>query len=164
MNKETKDNTLNTIRLFQDKKIENEVKILKEEDLYFSLKKTIYDFFNYRFSLINEEDKFKEIVKEALIKKIEAGELSISQLMALYTDINRTNSFATATLLDIFKPSKEGAMSPIVSPNNSSDRSNDDNEKIKDIDKDGLELLNKLTQIVNMINSKENKTDDKPIE
>lgn len=141
--------------ILKDDNIEKETESIQanEADPLFSLKNVLFDFFKSRLISINKEDGFKNRVKQAILDKIEEDEVSVAQLINLYVKTSEQSSIATGSLLDIFKPSKEGSVSPLLQRDQNNQLSSFGDQ---DISPDQAEALNVLTEIVSKINSKVN--------
>jgi glycyl-tRNA synthetase beta subunit len=127
---------------------------LSESDPLFSLKIELSNFFKNRLNRIIEEDGFKSKVKDAILEKIENDEFSPSQLMSLYSSINNVSNNSIDSILDIFKPSKDGIVSPIFK-----DKEKANEIPYGDIEPDKAEALNKLSELVEAIYQQANSDD-----
>ena len=152
MEKKTRENIEGVVSLMNDKDLEKEVKTIDTEDPLFSLKDTIYSFFKDRLKIISKETTVKEIVKQKLEEKIETDEISIGQLIQLYKDITYMENNSISTLLDVFKPTKEGAISPLANEVGSTGVTN---KMSNDISPEDAEALNMMIAMVKNISSDE---------
>lgn len=147
MDKKSIDEINDIISNIDDPEIDNKTQTIRlhESDPLFSLKIKLSEFFKNRLDKIIEEDSFKNKVKEAILEKINNNEFSASQLVSLYNTISNTSNNSIDAVLDIFKPSKEGAISPILKDR---DKAMDEDTPYEDIEPDKAEALNKLTELV----------------
>lgn len=97
-----------------DGEIDKEVKQVKSIDPLTSLKLNLFSFFESRLEAIKEEDNFEKSIKDAILRKVEDDELSPTQLMQLYNNVKSQGSRSLEVLLDVFKPSQAGNVSPLV--------------------------------------------------
>jgi len=104
--------------------IKNEVEYAKITDPAYALFTTLADFFMKRMAKIQEQDSLIELVRRKLIQKIDADELSITQLMGLFSNLKRNNLEIIDSFISLAKPSKEGANSPLLDKNK--DNANDE--------------------------------------
>lgn len=112
--KEDKEELEKLNETLSDKEIDKEIKQVRSIDPLTSLKLNLFSFFESRLSAIQEEDDFEYRIKEAILEKIETNELSTAQLMQLYNNVKSQGSKSLEVLLDVFKPSQAGNVSPLV--------------------------------------------------
>ena len=142
MNKDTRDNISKVVHSMNDKNIKNEVERISSEDPLVSLKNSIYDFFKTRLKRIDGESEFKGVVKSKILERFD--ELSMSQLLDLYSELSKVENSSIYALLDIFKPTKEGAVSPLASEVNASRQVN----SVQDISPEDAEALSVMTSFL----------------
>ncbi len=142
MNQDTKDNITKVVKHMSDKDIKNQVERISSEDPLLSLKNSIYDFFKSRLKRIEGESEFKGVVKDKILERFE--ELSMSQLLDLYSDLSKVENSSIYALLDIFKPTKEGAVSPLATETSNIRQPGSSQE----ITPDDAEALNVLTSFL----------------
>lgn len=142
MNKDTKDNISKVVHSMHDDNIKNEVERISSEDPLISLKNSIYDFFKTRLKRIDDESEFKGVVKSKILERFD--ELSMGQLLDLYSDLSKVENSSIYALLDIFKPTKEGAVSPLASEVSGPKQIN----STQDISPEDAEALNVMTSFL----------------
>lgn len=87
------------------------------KDPFFSLKDSLFSFFENMLSRVQQEDTFMVEVKNAILEKIQTGEISISQLMILLNSLNNDKQSLIDSMLSIFKPAPgTGEISPLINP------------------------------------------------
>jgi len=141
-----------------DKDIERETNLINiaESDPLFSLKNVLFRFFQKRLDVIQEEEKFKSEIKNAIREKINNDELSSAQLISLYQKVCEQGVYSTNAILDVFKPSKEGAISPLVQPHPKEDiNSAGTTEELPPAQS---EALIKLAELVEKLNKEKEST------
>ena len=150
MDQNAKESAENVLHGLHSKQINKEVKEirLQEKDPLFSLKTVLYSFFKKRLSIIEAESNFKEIVKDAIEQKIVDSEISIAQLITLYDSISSQSTFATNSILDIFKPGKDGSVSPIVTGNKNDESISSTIPEFGNLTPQEAEALNSLSGIL----------------
>lgn len=137
----------------KDKEIDKETKEirLQEKDPLFSLKTVLFEFFKKRLTIIQEEDLFRNRIKDAILERIENNDVTIAQLITLYGEISNENTFATNSILDIFKPSKDGSVSPIVQSNKPEDSATSSISDFDPLSPEDAEALQTLGGIIDKI-------------
>jgi hypothetical protein len=158
MNNKTKDDVKELMQHMSNKDIEKETNIINvtESDPLFSLKNVLLKFFQKRLDVIQAEESFKQVVKDAIEEKIENNEMSPAQLINLYQKIGDQSVFSTNALFDVFKPNKEGVVSPLVQPSTREDNVTGTGD---DFTPAQGEALVKLTELVEKLN-KEKKQEE----
>lgn len=153
MNEKSKDEALDILNAINDKDIQREVKNIQmqENDPLMSLKNVLFKFFEKRLHIILKEEEFKDIVRDSLIADIENNEFSVAQKMALYNDILHGSTVATSSILDIFKPSKEGTVSPLVQPQDTSHVEDPTLKNFENLNGEDRESLQTLSAILNEV-------------
>lgn len=111
---EDKNEAQELIDTLKDPEVQKEVRSVQNIDPLVSLKANLFSFFENRLKAIEKEDEFEKQIKDALLMKIEHDELSTAQLMQLYNSVKSQGSKALEVLLDVFKPSQAGNVSPLV--------------------------------------------------
>lgn len=87
------------------------------EDPFWSLKSTLFSFFENMLKKVQAEDAFMTKVKDAIVEKIDTGDITIAQLMVLLDSLNRDKQILVDTMLSIFKPAPgTGEVSPLINP------------------------------------------------
>jgi hypothetical protein len=157
MERKTKENIEGVVKLMKDKEVQRKVEEINTEDPLFSLKDTIYSFFKDRLNLISKETSVKEIVKNKIEEKIENDEITIAQLIQLYKDITYMENNSISTLLDVFKPTKEGAVSPLASEVSSGGIANKVPSEITPEDSEALNML--VAMVKNAASLEKDKSD-----
>lgn len=138
-----------------DKEIKKEVERISAEEPLVSLRNSIYDFFKSRLNKIENEGLFKGVVKEKILQKIEDDELSVPQLIGLYNDVVQAENSSIYALLDIFKPSKEGAVSPLANEVSSTNKPLSEGSAVSPEDAEALNLLTSLIKNAQKVENKE---------
>jgi len=143
-----KDEFLDTVRDFKNKELIDGVYNIKEANPLDSLKATLFSFFETRLSNLQQEETFKTTIKNALLDKIELGEVSFNQLMQLYKEIQMANTKAVDSILDILKPAPAGTVSLLVSSPKVEEEHDD---RFNSLNPEERDLLTKLSSFVNRI-------------
>jgi hypothetical protein len=144
----------------KDKDIDKKTNAIRlaESDPLFSLKTNLFEFFKKRLEIIQNEESFRIKIKEAILEKIENGEFSEAQLIQLYNATGDQSTTSTNSILDIFKPGRDGGVSPLVQRETMRDHSTP-----TEISPSDAEALNSLVEIVkradNHINQREPEKD-----
>lgn len=159
MNNDLKGQTENILKELKNKEIDEETRAirLQEKDPLFSLKTVLFDFFKKRLMVIQEADVFRDYIKQTILQKMEDNEFSVAQLINLYAEVSSSNTFATNSVLDIFKPGKDGAVSPIVQPQHTEESDNAIASEIGKLTPDEAEALVSLRGIIDKIKSQKGK-------
>jgi len=148
MDRNLKKDAEKIIGTIKDPEVQKEVNAVRfhESDPLMSLKGVLFSFFEKRLKSIEEEDTFRKKVKEAILERIESGEVSIPQLISLYNEVSTQSTYATNSILDIFKPNKEGAVSPLVQNNDSESQSGSPTgfENLSGDDSEAMQILTAL--------------------
>lgn len=145
-----------------DKEIEKEIKQVHSIDPLTSLKLNLFSFFESRLDAIQKEDQFEYRIKEAILDKIENDELSTSQLMQLYGSVKSQGSKSLEVLLDVFKPSQAGNVSPLVEEKKGEDgetRESSVNE-FKELNPQQRDTLHKFAKMMTEAKSVDNENND----
>lgn len=152
MDRDLKKDAEKILGTMKDPKVQDEVNAVRlhESDPLMSLKGVLFSFFEKRLKSIEEEDDFRKKVKSAILQRIESGEVSIPQLISLYNEVSTQSTYATNSILDIFKPNKEGAVSPLVQ-NNEVDNSGIPSNGFDNLSGDEAEAMQVLTAILGEI-------------
>ena len=96
---------------------EDNIAVVREEDPFFSLKNTLFNFFQNMLIKVQSEDEFTIKVKNAITEKIDSGEITIPQLMVLLNDQKHDKQNLIDSILAIFKPAPgTGEVSPLIDP------------------------------------------------
>ncbi len=151
MNNKDKKNTEKIIRGLQESTGGGAV----YDDPILSLKNTIFNFFATRLETINEEESFKEEIKEAIRERIqERDDVSMAQLIKLYNDISSSSNFSINAIMDVFKPSKEGAVSPLVESQKSVDKQDNEPASSIPLSSSDAESIHTLTALLQEVQDK----------
>ena len=98
-------------------------------------------------SKVQVEDNFMQTVKTAILEKIGAGDITVTQLMSLLNSLNSDKLLLVDVILSIFKPAPgTGEVSPLINPNiknSEGETAPFDNLSVKQ-----REILDKLQRIV----------------
>lgn len=165
MDSNVKQDVKEMLNFMKDKDIEKETDaiVVNESDPLFSLKNVLFKFFEKRLEVIQQEEGFKEEVKDAIREKINNNELSPAQLMKLYSDISQQASFSTSSILDIFKPGKDGGVSPLVQQQHEGVGGVQATNEYSEVTPEQADALNNLKELVNKIYQDSSKTKQKNI-
>lgn len=144
------------IEKLNSKGVQNEVNNVKKMDPLVGLKLNLFSFFESRLKAIEEEDNFEQQIKDALLQKIEHDELSTSQLMQLYGSVKSQGSKALEVLLDVFKPSQAGNVSPLVEESKSNIDDELNTNGFQDLKPEEKDAVHKLAKLVNEVKSVDN--------
>ena len=91
--------------------------VVQVEDPFFSLKNSLFSFFETMLSKVKSEDDFMKRIKAAILMKIDGGDVSVPQLMSLLNSLNSDKHSLVDSMLSIFKPAPgTGEVSPLISP------------------------------------------------
>jgi hypothetical protein len=161
--KEEKEDAQELIDAINDPAIEEEVNSVRRVDPLNSLKLNLFSFFESRLDAIKQEDDFEYRIKTAILSKIENDELSTSQLMQLYGSVKSQGSKSLEVLLDVFKPSQAGNVSPLVEEKKSEDGEQVDGsiDQFKELNPEERDTLHKFSKLVNEMKSTAGKTPEK---
>lgn len=141
------------VEKLSDDELQGEVDKVKHIDPLTSLKLNLFSFFESRLNAIEQEDDFEKRIKEAILEKIENGELSTSQLMQLYSNVKSQGSKSLEVLLDVFKPSQAGNVSPLVEERKTVDENGSQTSGsvggFENLDPEERDSLHKLAKFAN---------------
>jgi hypothetical protein len=125
----------------------NDLEHLSIQDPFFSLKDALFNFFENMLRKVQEEDSFMLRVKEAILEKIDLGEITIAQLMGLMSNLNSDKQYLVDSMLSIFKPTPgTGEISPLINPKIS--RESGDVTPFSDLSAQEKSVLDKLSRIM----------------
>jgi len=127
--------------------LQDKENIVEVQDPFFSLKSTLFSFFENMLLKVQAEDHFMKTVKGAILEKIETGDISVTQLMSLLNSLNTDKLSLVDSMLSIFKPAPgTGEVSPLINPN----IKNSDGEAtaFDNLSANQREILDKLQRIV----------------
>jgi hypothetical protein len=159
MNEEDKKEAKETVEQLNNSDTQEEVRRVKNLDPLVSLKMNLFSFFENRIEAIEKEDDFENEVKEAIRAKIENDDLSPAQLMQLYKEVKSQSSRALEVLLDVFKPSKEGNISPLIEKRQEDhDTGSGSMEGFEDLDGEKRDAIHKLSKFIEEYTSKKQNT------
>lgn|GEM_PF-4251299 len=147
------------LEVLSDEEIEKEVEKVVRVDPLTSLKLNLFSFFESRLKSIEEEDNFEQAIKKAIVDKIVEDELSTSQLMQLYSSVKAQGSRSLEVLLDVFKPTPSGNVSPLVEGASQRGGNSDGNSinEFKDLNPQERDTLHKFSKLINEMHSAEDK-------
>lgn len=112
---------------------------------------TIVDLIKSRISKLNNEDEFNEELREAL--RVRMTEASWSEIAQFLIARKNTENTILNSLLAPFTP-RDGDRIPLLDTEQVSKSKND--TLLKNTDKDKLQAIEALTQLVTLINSRKN--------
>jgi len=132
----------------QDEEVDKEVKQVKSIDPLTSLKLNLFSFFESRLQAIEQEDSFERSIKEAILGKVENDELSPTQLMQLYNNVKSQGSRSLEVLLDVFKPSQAGNVSPLVENKQEGGTQESSVNEFKELNPEQRDTLHKFAKMM----------------
>jgi hypothetical protein len=131
---------------------ENTLEAMAIEDPFFSLKTTLFSFFQNMLTKVQAEDDFTKKVKDALLEKIELGEITVAQLMVLLNSLNADKQGLVDSILGIFKPAPgTGEVSPLIAPKTASGSADGAPDAFADLSVKDREVLDKLSRIMDEV-------------
>ena len=134
-----------------DGRIDTEVRAVIVEEPMMELKNTLLSFFSDRLRKIQEKESFLKKVQDAIESKIDEDEMKVTDLLAIFRAASGEMNMATEAILSLFRPSKDGVVTPLLTGSQKSDRIG---EAFADSSPEELALLDKLTKIVQMAREK----------
>jgi len=136
----------------------NNVPVVRDEDPFFSLKNTLFNFFENMLTKVQSEDAFMMKVKNAISEKIDSGEITIPQLMVLFNDLTRDKQNLVDSILSIFKPAPgTGEVSPLIDPKIT--RTGSDSSPFSELSAEERNVLDKLSRLAQEAEKKEKEVD-----
>lgn len=127
--------------------LQDDKNIVEVQDPFFSLKSTLFSFFENMLFRVQAEDDFMKTVKNAILEKISEGEITIAQLISLLGNLTRDKLSLIDAMLSIFKPAPgTGEVSPLIDPNVKTDSG--EVSAFSKLSSKQREILDKLQRVV----------------
>jgi hypothetical protein len=75
----------------------------------------LHEFLRSRLKTVKKFSELEEKLEEALVSRIEVGDIATGQLIQLLTSIRRENTIASGSIMDLFKgEGKDGGANPLL--------------------------------------------------
>lgn len=153
MDKDTKKELDRIMAATDNPEIEQEVQDAIVSDPMLELKNTLLGFFSNRLSKIKEKEVFLRKVQDAIEKKIDSTpDMKINELLSIYKSISMEMGVATEAILSLFRPSKDGVVTPLLTGEKRSDKMD---EAFSGSDPETARKVDALFRLVNQMSEKE---------
>jgi len=148
---DTANKLIPSLRNDENEKAVNKIRVV---DPFFSLKSSLFEFFQNMLQKVQTDDEFTKRVKDALIDKIEANDISVNQLLNLLDSVNKEKINLVDSILSIFKPIPgTGEVSPLIDPRISNNLS--DSGPFTNLSTNERNVLDKLSRVLQVVNTEE---------
>lgn len=153
-NDELKNEVKGVIEDLEDDDLQREVDHIRMKDPMQGLRDSIINFLETRLQVIDEEEQFRSVIKNAILSKVQNDSVSVPQLIQLLQTVDKDTVQSVESILSLLRPGNNGETSPIFHQN-SGRQSDEMPSGFENLTPEQSELLDKLDRWIRSMESKE---------